>query len=247
VRVANGDVGDAVFSDGDVILTDNLPGGATYAVPTVVDAVNVAAVSRIDCSIGGTTLTCRSKGAAGVIVGGSGGLGAGRFDVKVQVTATVSGSLVNTCTVDPDSKVAESDETNNTCADTVTALPAFVAVTPFRLEDTRPGGVKVGSADGSAGPLRFNVLNRGGLPGSGVGAVSLNVTVVDGGLPTFGGGFATVDSCVMPRPNASNLNFGAGQTIPNSVITPVSATGEVCVYVFGTAHILVDISGYDPT
>ena len=33
----------------------------------------------------------------------------------------------------------------------------FGSVTPFRLEDTRPGGVKVGSFDGSAGPLRVKV------------------------------------------------------------------------------------------
>ena len=34
--------------------------------------------------------------------------------------------------------------------------------------------------------------------------------------------------------------------MPNAVITPVSATGEVCVYVYGTAHILVDVNGYFP-
>ena len=39
----------------------------------------------------------------------------------------------------------------------VTPVRLFVAVTPFRVEDTRPGGVKVGSFDGSAGPLRVKV------------------------------------------------------------------------------------------
>jgi hypothetical protein len=77
--------------------------------------------------------------------------------------------------------------------------------------------------------------------------VSLNVTVVDGELPTVGGGFVTVDGCATPRPNASNLNFGQAQTVPNAVITPVSASGEICVYVYGRAHILVDINGWFPT
>lgn len=129
----------------------------------------------------------------------------------------------------------------------VTPPRLFVAVTPFRVVDTRSGGVRVGSVDGSAGPLRVKVAGAGGVPGVGVDAVSLNVTVVEGGLPIVGGGFVTVDGCSSPRPNASNLNFGQGQTVPNAVITPVSASGEVCIYVYGTAHIIVDINGYFPT
>ena len=46
------------------------------------------------------------------------------------------------------------------------------------------------------------------------------------------------------RPDASSLNFTTGQTIPNSVIAPVSAAGTVCFYVYGTAHLLADVSGY---
>jgi hypothetical protein len=84
------------------------------------------------------------------------------------------------------------------------------------------------------------------VPVSGVGAVSLNVTVVGGGLPLVGGGFVTVDGCGDPRPVVSSLNFGAGETVANAVVTPVSASGEVCVYVYGTAHVLVDTSGYFP-
>ncbi len=49
------------------------------------------------------------------------------------------------------------------------------------------------------------------------------------------------------RPDASNLNFVAGQTIANAVIAPVSATGRICFYVYGTANLLADVSGYFPT
>jgi hypothetical protein len=31
------------------------------------------------------------------------------------------------------------------------------------------------------------------------------------------------------------------------VIAPVSASGEVCFYVYGTAHLIADVSGYFPT
>ena len=46
------------------------------------------------------------------------------------------------------------------------------------------------------------------------------------------------------RPEASNLNFVAGRTVANAVLVPVSAAGTICFYVYGTAHLLADVSGY---
>ena len=40
------------------------------------------------------------------------------------------------------------------------------------------------------------------------------------------------------------MNFGSGQTIANAVTVPVSADGYICLYVYGTAHLLVDANGY---
>ncbi len=110
--------------------------------------------------------------------------------------------------------------------------------------DTR-GGSKVGNAAGTGVPLELALLGRGGLPLSGVGAVALNVTVVAGERPLLGEGYVSVYPCGT-RPDASNLNFSAGQTIPNAVIAPVSASGSVCFYVYGSAHLLADVSGYFP-
>jgi hypothetical protein len=45
-------------------------------------------------------------------------------------------------------------------------------------------------------------------------------------------------------PLASNLNYLAGQTVPNAVIAPVSATGTVCFYSLRQADIVVDINGW---
>ncbi len=120
----------------------------------------------------------------------------------------------------------------------------FAALTPARILDTR-GGAPVGDAAGTAAPLVLQVTGQGGVP-LGVSAVALNVTVTESGDPTVGGGYVTVYPCDQPRPEASNLNFVAGQTVPNSVIAPVSADGEVCFYVYGTAHVLADVSGYFP-
>jgi hypothetical protein len=46
------------------------------------------------------------------------------------------------------------------------------------------------------------------------------------------------------RPDASSLYFGFGQTVPNAVIAPVSGQGKVCFYVYGKAHLIVDVNGY---
>ncbi len=128
---------------------------------------------------------------------------------------------------------------------TVKSNPPFVPLNPTRVLDTR-SGAKVGNAAGTGTPLTLSLFGQGGLPTSGIGAVALNVTVTNTENPTIGGGYVTVYPCGTP-PNASNLNFTAGQTIPNSVIAPVSATGTVCFYVYGTTHLIADVSGYFPT
>ncbi|MEL0195360.1 MAG: hypothetical protein VW962_09810, partial [Acidimicrobiaceae bacterium] len=88
------------------------------------------------------------------------------------------------------------------------------------------------------------VLQVAGVKGvpSDVAAVALNVTAVSTEASDVGG-FVTVYPCG-DRPNTSNLNFMSGQTVPNSVIAPVSSSGKVCFYVYGKAHLLTDVSGY---
>jgi len=112
---------------------------------------------------------------------------------------------------------------------------------PERMLNTRTSGVKVGELDGSGDPVSLTVVGRQGIP-SGVSAVALNVTVVDGEASSVGG-YVTVFPCG-ERPDASNLNFVNGQTVPNAVVAPVSADGRVCFYVYGRAHVLVDVAGY---
>jgi hypothetical protein len=88
-----------------------------------------------------------------------------------------------------------------------------------------------------------------GLPQTGIGAVALNVTAVEG-YDDKGYGFVTTypcDSPSTPAPNSSNLNFSGGQTIPNAVIAPVSTDGYICFSVTGNTDLLVDASGYFPT
>jgi len=120
----------------------------------------------------------------------------------------------------------------------------FVPLTPTRVLDTR-AGAKVGNAAGTGTPLTLSLFGKGGLPSGGIDAVALNVTVVEGDNPTIGGGYVTVYPCGT-RPDASNVNFTTGQTVSNSLIAELSASGTVCFYVYGSAHLLVDVSGYFP-
>jgi hypothetical protein len=78
-----------------------------------------------------------------------------------------------------------------------------------------------------------------------VGAVVLNVTVTQ---PT-GSGYLTVYPHGVTRPASSNLNFVAGQTVPNLVIAPVGANGNVDFYTgtTGTTQIVADVSGWFAT
>jgi len=124
-------------------------------------------------------------------------------------------------------------------------LPTFVPISPKRIMDTR-AGTKVGAADGNGEPRILNVFGQGGLPNSGINAVVLNVTAAEGEKPNVGDGYVTVYPCASGNTGSSNLNFTAGQTIPNSVIAPVDPQGNVCFYVYGKAHLLADVSGYFP-
>ena len=134
------------------------------------------------------------------------------------------------------------------------AVPANAAATGFqplaapqRVLDTRPTGV---TADGQhqgvgavAGESRYELplAGRVGLPSS-LAAVVLNVTVTD----PSSAGFVTVYPCRDKPPTASNLNYVAGQTVPNAVMTAVGDSGAVCLFTKAPAHLIVDVAGWFP-
>jgi hypothetical protein len=80
----------------------------------------------------------------------------------------------------------------------------------------------------------------GGAIPSGATAAVLNVTVVN----PAAAGFLTAYPQGSAAPNASNLNFGAGQTTTNRVIVPLSSSGKISVVSSAQTDALVDVSGY---
>ena len=118
-----------------------------------------------------------------------------------------------------------------------------VALTPTRITDTRSGSGQpnAGSKLGAGGSIAVQVTGAGGVPANGVSSAILNITVTNTTAPSF----LTVWPSGSARPNASNLNWVAGQTLPNRVIAQIGAGGKVSVYnQFGAADVIVDVSGY---
>lgn len=128
---------------------------------------------------------------------------------------------------------------------------AFVGATPRRVVDTRDG---TGGRSGRVTPSTPLTIPVTGAPvtlpdGSsatvpdGVGAVALNVTVVD----PVAAGYVTVWPCDVARPLASNVNFRPGARVANGVVAPVGADGSVCLYSHEPSDIVVDLAGwFDP-
>ena len=54
-----------------------------------------------------------------------------------------------------------------------------------------------------------------------------------------------IDADVTTRPLASNVNFSPGQTVPNRVVVPLSASGAMDVAnAQGATDVIVDVTGY---
>ena len=125
--------------------------------------------------------------------------------------------------------------------------PTLRAIAPFRLFDTRPGespdaALTVTTAPVRPGnPMSVHLGGVGGLPASGIGAVSLNVAVTNAATA----GWLKVFPCGAP-PTTANINYVAGQTVSNAVITATTAT-EICIASFSDVDVIVDVNGWFPS
>ncbi|MCX5211151.1 hypothetical protein OG689_17960 [Kitasatospora sp. NBC_00240] len=128
---------------------------------------------------------------------------------------------------------------------TVTAATAavksrFVPVTPARFLDTRDGTGATRQRVGPGGVLTLQVAGVKEVPATGVSAIVMNVTAVN---PSQAG-HVDVYPNGQPVPNVSNLNFAAGQIVPNLVTVPV-VNGKVDLRnSSGSVDLIADVTGY---
>ncbi len=137
-----------------------------------------------------------------------------------------------------------------------TALPdkspvasGYLPLTPERRTDTRfamtnPVNLSTFPGDGPlhAGETRTLSLDSAGNAGEFefVDAVALNVTVSGPTAP----GFLTIWPADQPQPNASSVNFGPGDAIPNMVIVPISGAHQLKFFnSAGNTDVIVDLVG----
>ena len=127
---------------------------------------------------------------------------------------------------------------------TATPSSGYSALTPYRLVDTRYGTGEPKRPLAGKGSFAVQIAGNDGekLPVSGITAVALNITSTG----SLGSGFLTAYGDGASRPTASNVNFTTGQTIANSVITPVGSDGKIRIYNGSTkaTNVVVDVVGY---
>ncbi|MEU9301277.1 hypothetical protein [Streptomyces sp. NPDC048269] len=149
----------------------------------------------------------------------------GSYDVKVTVKDTTNG-------------VEAVNELRFT-----TLGAEFTPHAPTRLLDTREG---IGAAKAKVGPrssVALKVAGAADVP-AGASAVALNVTVTN----ATGPGHISVQSekDLAEGAETSNLNFVAGQTVPNLVIDAVGEDGYVHLFNGGweSVDLVADVTGY---
>ncbi len=118
-----------------------------------------------------------------------------------------------------------------------TGTGMFMPLSPARVLDTRNSGIVP-----PGGSVDVQITGVGGVPASGVQAVFLNTTAITPQRP----GYITVWPSGEGRPEASSLNFVAGQTVPNLVMVKVGANGRVSLFngSSGAVHLAADVAGY---
>ena len=142
--------------------------------------------------------------------------------------------------------VTDSASTTTTASVTITTGGSdYTPYGPTRILDTRTGTGAPAAAVGPNGVLKLTVAGAGtagNLIPTGVTAVAMNVTVTG---PTRAG-FITAFPDGTAAPNASNLNYGTGETIPNLVVVQVGPDGVVDLQnsSAGSVQLVADVVGY---
>lgn len=127
--------------------------------------------------------------------------------------------------------------TTKAVAATIPPGSSYSPIVPTRIVDTRIG--KGGSTLGAFQTLSVT-LPTSVVPSSAV-AIVANVTVTN----TQSSGYLTIYPANQSRPNASEINWSTGETVPNLVTVP-TGSGTIDFYngSNGSTDVIVDVEGY---
>ncbi len=140
----------------------------------------------------------------------------GKTDVLVDLMGTYSGT---------------------TALDDVTTGRVIALSTPTRVLDTRQLPGKPGT-----GTRVWSLAGVTGTVPTSVSGVIANATATAATGPTYLTLYPT-DTTTATPPRTSNLNVTANQTVPNLVVVPITAHGNLGVYnAAGSIHYIIDVS-----
>jgi hypothetical protein len=115
----------------------------------------------------------------------------------------------------------------------------YTAITPYRALGASAAGTPV--VAGTPATVQITSSTAGEVPAGATAAV-LNVTASN---PTSAGYLEVYPTGAAPSSPTSNVNFVAGETVPNLVTVPLSSTGGISVLnSAGTTAVDVDVEGY---
>jgi uncharacterized repeat protein (TIGR01451 family) len=201
----------ATFSADQVLLRDNLPAtGVTYGFPAVVTTRGLSGLGTVSCTVTFNDLVCTASG-GGVTIGVE-----GIFVIQLVAIPTESGSFTNprgggVCAADPDGLVAERNETNNSCHDTLVIPGPDLRLTKV-ISAGAPGGIAIA---GTNVTYLLTVTNNGPGPAN-------NVTITDNlqVQTTFLSCSASVGSCDN-QGNMVTANLGSLANAAQATLTIV--------------------------
>ena len=113
------------------------------------------------------------------------------------------------------------------------AASGFVSIVPTRWADTRDSSDLPVTA-GSAYFIDFS------LDFPDATAMAFNLTATETGAA----GYLTAFPCAPAVPDSSNVNFVAGQSVPNMAISAIDALQRLCIFNSAQTQWIVDVSGY---
>jgi len=218
--------------------------------PSVVGGISLATIDRVCSPVSGSALTGPSQPpASGELDTDGDGINDdvdtdddndGVADVNDAFDLDASESIDTDA--DGVGNNADTDDDGDGTADANDLFPLDSSLAT--CAGTSSGSVKLGQGQFIELPVRGTCLTSPsgtslGVPSTAT-AASLNVTVVTPGAA----GFITVYPCGVARPNASNLNFVAGDVVPNGVVAPIGSNGSVCLYSSQTTDLIVDVAGW---
>ncbi|MFP5489408.1 MAG: DUF1501 domain-containing protein [Acidimicrobiia bacterium] len=120
----------------------------------------------------------------------------------------------------------------------------FTPLRPQRLFDSREGLGIGRHRHGGQQPVDIQVAGEAGVPTSGATAVVMNLTATR----TSSVGFVRLTPTGTRRADTSNVNFHAGDTVPNLVICQLGTGGKITLDADGDGtHVIGDVFGYFST